>query len=194
MTPIPTVRRIARWTVPLCLLACLVAPAHAADDWKLDSDTFEGLRARHLGPGVMSGRISCIDGVSDVRNTLWVGTDFGPGSLTTSGYPRVVKLWTRGTPLSSATTVFEGKDTDVASYGTSLRSPDGRHDLVIRVPAFYRQEVYLHRDGKLTPLAIPETADFNGIWKDQVLFSLRAEWTAAGRSFRSCRGSTGCRI
>src|SRR5262245_6171595 len=77
MTPIPTVRRIARWTVPLCLLACLVAPAYAADDWKLDSDTFEGLRARHLGPGVMSGRISCIDGVSDVRNTLWVGTAGG---------------------------------------------------------------------------------------------------------------------
>ena len=53
-------------------------------------------------------------------DTLWVGTDFGPGSLTTSGYPRVVKLWKRGTPLADATTVFEGSDKDVASYGTSL--------------------------------------------------------------------------
>ncbi len=48
-----------------------------AADWKLDSDTFEGLRARQLGPGVMSGRISCIDGVSGDRNTLWVGTAGG---------------------------------------------------------------------------------------------------------------------
>ena len=36
------------------------------------------------------------------ENTLWVGTDFGPGSTTTSGYPRIVKAWKRGTPLSEA--------------------------------------------------------------------------------------------
>jgi len=49
----------------------------AAAGWKLDSDTFEGLRARALGPGVMSGRISCIDGVPGARNTLWVGSAGG---------------------------------------------------------------------------------------------------------------------
>ena len=42
-------------------------------------------------------------------DTLYVGTDFGPGSMTTSGYPRIVKLWKRGTPLSAAKTVFEGE-------------------------------------------------------------------------------------
>ena len=31
------------------------------------------------------------------RDTLFVGTDFGPGSLTDSGYPRIVKEWKRGT-------------------------------------------------------------------------------------------------
>ena len=51
--------------------------APPSEDWKLDSDTFEGLRARHLGPGIMSGRISCIDGVSGERNTLWAGTAGG---------------------------------------------------------------------------------------------------------------------
>ena len=78
------VRRLAA----LCLLVVLAmspsrpahaqaSPAPAADSWKLDSDTFEGLRARALGPGVMSGRVSCIDGVSGERNTLWVGTAGG---------------------------------------------------------------------------------------------------------------------
>ena len=43
------------------------------------------------------------------EDTLWVGTDFGPGTLTASGYPRLVKLWKRGTPLSEAKTVFECK-------------------------------------------------------------------------------------
>ena len=38
------------------------------------------------------------------ENTLWVGTDFGAGSLTTSGYPRFAKLWPRETPLEAAET------------------------------------------------------------------------------------------
>ena len=42
-------------------------------------------------------------------DTLWVATDFGPGSLTTSGYARVVKQWKRGTPLAEAQTVFEAR-------------------------------------------------------------------------------------
>src|SRR5262249_55042040 len=34
------------------------------------------------------------------RDCLLVGTDFGPGTLTTSGYPRLIKEWRRGTPLA----------------------------------------------------------------------------------------------
>ncbi len=52
-------------------------------------------------------------------DTLWVGTDFGPGSLTSSGYPRIVKLWTRGTPLAEAKTVFEGRPEDVSVGGAT---------------------------------------------------------------------------
>src|SRR5271154_1023075 len=32
-------------------------------------------------------------------NTVIFGTNFGGGSLTGSGYPRIVKLWKRGTPI-----------------------------------------------------------------------------------------------
>ena len=42
------------------------------------------------------------------HDTVLVGTDFGPGSLTDSGYPRIVKRWRRGQPLTEATTVFTG--------------------------------------------------------------------------------------
>ena len=38
------------------------------------------------------------------RDTVLVGTDFGPGSLTDSGYPRIVKRWRRGQPLEDART------------------------------------------------------------------------------------------
>jgi prolyl oligopeptidase len=35
-------------------------------------------------------------------NTVYVGTDFGPGSMTRSGYARIIKRWKRGTPISEA--------------------------------------------------------------------------------------------
>jgi prolyl oligopeptidase len=37
-------------------------------------------------------------------DSVFIGTDFGPGSLTSSGYPRTVRLWKRGTALASAAT------------------------------------------------------------------------------------------
>jgi prolyl oligopeptidase len=118
-------------------------------------------------------------------DTVWVGTDFGPGSLTTSGYPRVVKLWKRGTPVAEATTVFEGSDKDVASYGISLHTADRRHDLVMRIPAFFRQQTFLHLGDRLVRLEIPEDSDFNGIFKDQALFSLRSDWSVGGRTYKA---------
>lgn len=36
------------------------------------------------------------------------------GSLTDSGYPRVVKEWARGTSIQDSPIVFEGEKTDVA--------------------------------------------------------------------------------
>lgn len=42
-------------------------------------------------------------------DTVYVGTDIGPGSLTDSGYPRLAQRWKRGTPLSSAETVYEAR-------------------------------------------------------------------------------------
>jgi len=47
------------------------------------------------------------------RDVLYVATDFGPGSLTASGYPRIVKEWRRGTPLAQAKLVYEGQPADV---------------------------------------------------------------------------------
>ena len=43
------------------------------------------------------------------RDALYVGTDFGPGSLTRAGYPRIVKEWSRSSPLEEARIVFEGE-------------------------------------------------------------------------------------
>ncbi|MDQ6893079.1 MAG: prolyl oligopeptidase family serine peptidase [Acidobacteriota bacterium] len=117
-------------------------------------------------------------------DTLWVGTDFGPGSMTNSGYPRIVKLWKRGTPLSAARTVFECKPEDVGAGGRTEILSDGRYDLVTRTPAFFRQEAFLLLGDRLVKIDLPEDARIRALFRDRLLFSLRSDWTAGGKTYR----------
>jgi len=116
------------------------------------------------------------------ENTLYVGTDFGPGSMTDSGYPRVVKRWKRGTPLSEAATVFEGDKNDV-SVGISYdRSPGYERTIVTRSLDFYHSEHLLLQDGKLVKFDIPSDAT-PSFMRDTLLLRIRSDWTVDGKTF-----------
>jgi prolyl oligopeptidase len=136
----------------------------------------------------VSGGFSLPEAKSSVgwrdADTLWVGTDFGPGSLTSSGYPRIVKLWKRGTPLSSARTIFEGRPEDVGAGGRTEILSDGRYDLISRTPAFFRQDSYLLLGDRLVKLDLPEDSRPRLFFRDRLLFSLRSDWSAGGKTYR----------
>ena len=68
-------------------------------------------------------------GVAWVDNdTLLIGTDWGAdgSTLTESGYPSIVKRWTRGTPIEEAKTLVAGDKTDVGVWPFALELEDGR--------------------------------------------------------------------
>ena len=48
------------------------------------------------------------------RDVVFVGSDFGPGSMTDSGYPRTVREWVRGTKVDDAPVIFEGEKSDIS--------------------------------------------------------------------------------
>src|SRR3546814_20227581 len=79
--------------------------------------------------------------------------------MTEAGYARIVKEWKRGTPLESATLVYEGKPTDMA-IGAGHDDPPGyERDFVYRALAFYNNELYLPgNDGELTQVDVPNSA------------------------------------
>jgi prolyl oligopeptidase len=110
------------------------------------------------------------------EDTLWVGTDFGEGSLTTSGYPRIARMWTRGTPLEEATTIFEGSVDDVAVSALSDHTPEGRYDVVNLTPEFFRSIDYLRLGERLVKLDVPDDAELRGFFKDRMLVTLRSDW------------------
>lgn len=117
------------------------------------------------------------------EDTLWVGTDFGPGSLTTSGYPRLVKLWSRGTPLTDARLVFAGEPTDMVVSGATVFKGEYRYDVVVRTPQFFRAETFLRLDGRLVKLDLPADANVQGMFADHLLFSLRSDWSVGGVTY-----------
>jgi prolyl oligopeptidase len=114
-------------------------------------------------------------------DTVLFGTDFGPGSMTSSGYPNVVKLWKRGTPMAGAQTVYTGKLTDVSSDGVVLHGPGGDIPLVTRGVTFFTAEYfYILPDGSTMKLPLPPGADLKGAQNGNLIFTLRDDWTPPG--------------
>jgi prolyl oligopeptidase len=113
---------------------------------------------------------------------LWVGTDFGPGSRTRSGYPRLAKVWRRGTPLSAAQTAFRGHPGDVVVGGFTTHEPGRTRHWVYRGIGVREQEYYAWAGGKPRKLALPRDVqlDFHRGW---FLLRLRSDWKPASRRY-----------
>ena len=116
------------------------------------------------------------------RDALYVATDFGPGTLTTSGYPRVVKRWQRGTPLAAAPTVFEGDAHDVAVSFEVDPTPGYERHWFSRSPGFFSSEVSLLQGGRLVHVDKPSDAVLTA-HRDLLLLQLRSAWAVGGRSY-----------
>jgi prolyl oligopeptidase len=117
------------------------------------------------------------------ENTLWVGTDFGEGSLTTSGYPRISKEWKRGQTLQEAKIVFEGSHEIVWAFTDSTRTPEGRYDIIAVFPERYRGTYYMLLGGRKVKLDLPDDAELKGFFKDHLVVSLRSPWKTGGTEY-----------
>jgi prolyl oligopeptidase len=116
------------------------------------------------------------------RDTVLIGSDFGPGSLTTSGYARTVKRWARGTPLAQATLVFEGETTDVSASGTLLHTRGKTYEVYQRSPDFFTNQTFVRRSGNLVKIDKPDDADAQAVGSD-MLVTLRSAWTVGGQTY-----------
>lgn len=117
------------------------------------------------------------------RDNVYVFTDFGEGSLTESGYPRIVKQWRRGTPLDQATLVYEGRGDDMYISANHDDTPGFERDFVSRTLAFYNDELYLRgADGSLKKIDAPNSAD-KSVVREYLLLELREPWTVGGKDY-----------
>jgi prolyl oligopeptidase len=108
-------------------------------------------------------------------DTVLVGTDFGEGSLTDSGYARLVKRWQRGQDLADAPTVYAGERTDVIVVASVDRTPGFERTLISRAVDFFNDKIYELRGAELIPIDAPTDATVS-VHRDWLLIELRTDW------------------
>ena len=120
-------------------------------------------------------------------DTLLIARDFGPGTMTTSGYPMIVKRLKRGQTLEQAETLFTGQPTDVSVGSGVLRDADGvlKAVLITRGVSFYESETHvLKADGTTAKLELPAKSSIDALVRGQLVVTTKQEWTApSGQAF-----------
>jgi prolyl oligopeptidase len=172
-----------------CLLSLSVGGADATvvREFDLQSKRFVEAAAGGFFVPEAKTRIDWID-----ADTIYIGTDFGPGSLTESGYPRVIKRWRRGQPLAEAQTVFEGDKGDVSAWVQVDATPGFERTTFGRHLDFYRSRQWMV-EGPLKDAAgvqprpaidKPDDATVT-FWREWVLVELRSDWKPAEQAHRA---------
>ena len=160
-----------------CLVALSRGGADADVTREFDLDSKTWIKDGFFRPEAKGG-LAWID-----QDNVYVYTDFGAGSMTSSGYPRVVKHWKRGTPMSAASVIYEGKADDMYIAAMHDDTVGFERDFVSRTLAFYNDELYLRgKDGTLTKIDAPNSAN-KGVHKQWLLLELREAYTAGGQTY-----------
>ncbi len=114
------------------------------------------------------------------QDKVFVSTDYGPGTMNKSGYPRQMKIWNRGTPLASAKLVLESTDDELGVNGWTSHEPGKQWHFVGKSLDFYRGKYWLYqKDGALVEIPIPEDAHVRGVFAGNLLYTLKSDLKAS---------------
>lgn len=111
------------------------------------------------------------------QNTLLVATDWGAGTMTESGYPFVLKRWTRGTPLASATEVIRGQASDVGLFAGVYQDTDGRRiPIAIEANTFFESENWRLDTAAPERINLPAKSSIQGLYQGYLIATLQEAW------------------
>ena len=103
--------------------------------------------------------------------------------MTDSGYPRITKQWTRGTPLSDAEVVMEGQKEDISVGAYHSHEPNYERTVVYQGLTFYTNRVFLKGRKGLVQIDKQDSANVD-FWKNYLLLELREDWTVDGQNLQ----------
>ncbi len=158
---------------------CLIALSDGGEDAEVHRE-FDLATSSFVKGGFDLPRAKTVADWQD-DNTLLVATDWGPGSMTASGYPFIVKRLKRGQKLAQATEIFRGKPDDVRVDVMSLTDGQG-HQLVViqRGLDFFHSEFFQLAGNKLLQLHLPQKAEIEGLVANHLIVKIAENFNAIG--------------
>lgn len=162
---------------------CLLSLSDGGTD-KSEIREFDAVKKEFVKDGFFvpasKGSASWID-----KNTLLVATDFGAGSSTLSGYPRIVKKWKRGTTMADAKTILEADSTIVTVQPFSFYSNKKRYIMLYKAITFYDIEIYYVQENEPKKLSIPHDAEIQGFYNMELMMALQSDWEVDDKTYPS---------
>ena len=113
--------------------------------------------------------------VADWENadSILVGTDWGAGSMTQSGYPFIIKRLHRGQALAQASEVFRGTKQDVAVEVAAYADGQGHRAVILqRGLDFFHDEFELVTGAGVVKLKLPQKAELEGLVHNALIAKL----------------------
>ncbi|MCY3542174.1 MAG: prolyl oligopeptidase family serine peptidase [Gammaproteobacteria bacterium] len=117
-------------------------------------------------------------------NRVLIGTDFGEGTLTDSGYPMTMREWDRGSLLEDAREYYRGQSSDVYVYSWADPFTNFRDYFVGRATDFFNDEFFVYRNNELIKIDKPDSAIANP-HRGQLFLLLKHDWDHQGEQFKA---------
>jgi len=118
-------------------------------------------------------------------DTLLVATDWQEGStMTTSGYPFVVKRWARGSALNSASDVLRGDKDDVGVFPFRVEMDGMGYMFASEADTLYDTSWwYMPTNAAPMQVPVPSKTSFRDVFAGQAIFSLEEAWEHGGKTW-----------
>ncbi|NLE36377.1 MAG: S9 family peptidase, partial [Bacteroidales bacterium] len=118
------------------------------------------------------------------RDRILVATNYGPGTMTSSGYPAMAKLWARGEDPAMASIILQ---TDTVNMGIFVSGGEvnGKQYVFLNDSrGFYESSMYLLTPDGVKMLDIQKDVETRGLFKEALLLYLQSDWDFNGEIFK----------
>ena len=112
------------------------------------------------------------------EDALLIGTDWGDGSLTNSGYALEIRLWKRGTDLHAGKSLFKADVVDTLVAPFVVHNDEQDYSFIVRLFADWNEKQYMRVvDGAAgEPMNWPLRVSFEGVLAGRAILALEQDW------------------
>ncbi len=118
------------------------------------------------------------------RDQILVATGYGAGTMTSSGYPAIAKLWKRGEDPATAVTLHQTDTTNMGVFVSGGEYNGKQYVFLNENVGFYESITYILTPDGLKQLDIPRDAETSGMFREQLLLYLQSDWSLSGNTYK----------